>query len=407
MLNIKTDFKNCKRKSDTTVIRKAKKKCFNGISFPTDIDIKRLNSLLAEKISNGEYTIGTLVVPKTYKKLVLKDGIVNTELFTLNSRKINLAFIRKSLIQKHAQFMKCFGKDYTSTSILNIIEYLKSINEFVVTDCNDTLRQKFLNFTTTRHLQMWHDASCLSNHGFILFTVNALYDPAVYYSDTEYKQITGKTINIQSEVEKPQLHIIGRCRSNDEQLAYIETRIECLKELSEGIEWNGVLVNDIMRVFHGDGPAAQLEAGQQKGGHYFCPTCGIHASRCNDIAHAYYLPSFTYQQRFDKVMEGKISQSRTTRRQFKPFEKLSAALLKTELKSRKLSSVGNKSELSLRLQSEMKGMNRVPALCYHDPSATLDDLNLHRYEVATLEPMHDMAGEIINITHSHFGRVEI
>ena len=60
-----------------------------------------------------------------------------------------------------------------------------------------------------------------------------------------------------------------------------------------------------MRSFHGYAPAAQLEAGQQKGGHYFCPTCGIHASKCNDIAHSYYMTSLTYQQRFEKVMEGK------------------------------------------------------------------------------------------------------
>ena len=127
-----------------------------------------------------------------HKKLVLKNGIVNTELFTLPSRKINLTLIRKKLTEKHEQFEKCFGKDYLNTPTENIIEYLKSINEFGKTDSNDTLRQKFIKFSTTRHLQLWHDASCLSNHGFILFTVNALYDPAVYYSDIEYEKIAGK-----------------------------------------------------------------------------------------------------------------------------------------------------------------------------------------------------------------------
>ena len=33
---------------------------------------------------------------------------------------------------------------------------------------------------------------------------------------------------------------------------------------------NGVLINDVMRIFKGDDPAAQLEAGHQKGGDYFC-----------------------------------------------------------------------------------------------------------------------------------------
>ena len=128
-----------------------------------------------------------------------------------------------------------------------------------------------MKFSTTRHLQLWHDASCLSNHGFILFTVNALYDPAVDFFASHLFVFNIRIINIQSEIEKPQLYMIGRCRSNDEQLAYVETRVECLQELGEAMRSNSISSTDIMRVFHGDAPAAQLEAGQQKGGHYFCP----------------------------------------------------------------------------------------------------------------------------------------
>ena len=83
-------------------------------------------------------------------------------------------------------------------------------------------------------------------------------------------------INVKSEIKKPQLYIVVRCRSNDEKLVYGETRIECLQVLGKGIETKGIIINDVMRSFHGDAPAAQLEAGQQKGGHYFWPTCGIH-----------------------------------------------------------------------------------------------------------------------------------
>ena len=57
----------------------------------------------------GEYTIGNLVVPKTYKKLVLKNGIVNTVYITVQKNKVNIN--PKKLTKKHEQFMKCFGKD--------------------------------------------------------------------------------------------------------------------------------------------------------------------------------------------------------------------------------------------------------------------------------------------------------
>ena len=91
--NVNINFDNCKRKNDTTIIRKAKKKCCNEISVPTDINITKLKYLLAEKLENGEYAIGNLVIPKTYQKLILKNGVVSTEEFTLQSRKINLIYI--------------------------------------------------------------------------------------------------------------------------------------------------------------------------------------------------------------------------------------------------------------------------------------------------------------------------
>ena len=58
--------------NQSPVVRKAKKKCLNGISVPVDINVNKLKGLLTAKVVNGEYAIGNLVVPKTYRKLVLK-----------------------------------------------------------------------------------------------------------------------------------------------------------------------------------------------------------------------------------------------------------------------------------------------------------------------------------------------
>ena len=53
----------------------------------------------------------------------------------------------------------------------------------------------------------------------------------------------------------------ARCPSDDHQP---------LIDLKNKVEHNGILINDIMRVFKGDNPAAQLESWQQKNGDYFC-----------------------------------------------------------------------------------------------------------------------------------------
>ena len=47
-------------------------------------------------------------------------------------------------------------------------------------------------------------------------------------------------------------------------------------------------------------------------------------------------------------------------------------------------------------QKEMKGLIRVPALCFTHPTKQLEDLNLEHYEIGTVEPMHDLAGNCHN-----------
>ena len=48
------------------------------------------------KLQEGEYTIGELVVPKKYKKLVMNsDGTLKEVEFTVSGRKIPLTEIRK------------------------------------------------------------------------------------------------------------------------------------------------------------------------------------------------------------------------------------------------------------------------------------------------------------------------
>lgn len=47
----------------------------------------------------------------------------------------------------------------------------------------------------------------------------------------------------------------------------------------------------------GDGPAAQSEAGQQKGGDYFCGACPASASCSDDICYTYNQPYVSFKER--------------------------------------------------------------------------------------------------------------
>lgn len=79
---------------------------------------------------------------------------------------------------------------------------------------------------------VWLDNSTVANHGHLACLITCLYDPAAFYTPEEYEKITGKSVEIQREIEKPDVHFIARCSSADEeQLTYAETRVECVQEL--------------------------------------------------------------------------------------------------------------------------------------------------------------------------------
>ena len=85
-------------------------------------------------------------------------------------------------------------------------------------------------------------------------------------------------------VQKPELYMLARCQSNDNQLLYSEERLEDLLEINTPITSNnGVLINDVIRIFKGGDPASQLGTRHQKVGDYFCWLCTIEAAATKNI----------------------------------------------------------------------------------------------------------------------------
>ena len=48
------------------------------------------------------------------------------------------------------------------------------------------MRERLKAFERTKSLQLWHDGSCITNHGHFHFCINVLYDRAVFYTSSEY-----------------------------------------------------------------------------------------------------------------------------------------------------------------------------------------------------------------------------
>ena len=151
-----------------------------------------------------------------------------------------------------------------------------------------------------------------------------------------------------------------------------------------------------MRFFHGDGPATALEAGNQKGGNYFCPSCDVHLRLTDDIAHCYRQKVRSLGEKQHKVLQGTFGRINSLRRKTLPFEKLNVSQLKAELRSRNVDLTNMKStkkDLVPELEKVLRGIKRV----LHNPLKDLNQMGLARYEIVMVECMHAIANHIDNI----------
>ncbi|CAB3980182.1 Hypothetical predicted protein [Paramuricea clavata] len=369
----------CRKSNGIPISRRKKRRIVGGeISFPTEVHPKVLKQMLQEKLQIGTYSIGERIVPTKYEKLILsKDLEIKRVDFITEGRKIPLRRIREDLLQKHSQYLrKNNNNHYLEMSPTQVMERLKVLGELEENKGLDemAMREKLATLEQTRNLMVWLDNSTVANHGYLVCLVTCLYDPAVFHTPEEYKEKTSKSVDIQKEIENPEVHIIARCSSADqEQLTYAETRVECIQELKNNCKIDDVEYNDKLRFSHGDSPARAHEAGQQKGGNYFCSTCGVHCDMTDDLAHVLNCKVETLETRQSAIISGKIALKNSKNQKAKPLGNLTKQELEQELASRQIFDDGNKADLQNLLSRKMRGKQRVPTLLFHNPQQKLSE----------------------------------
>lgn len=93
------------------------------------------------------------------------------------------------------------------------------------------IRNSELN--SVRYLKIWHDHLSIAGHGHFLVLVSVLYDSNFYLTTEEVEKNTGKVVDVQSTVEIPEIHILGRSSSSiQDQSLFSACRNECLSEIS-------------------------------------------------------------------------------------------------------------------------------------------------------------------------------
>ena len=181
-----------------------------------------------------------------------------------------------------------------------------------------------------------------------------------------------------------------------EQVMYLETRTRDLEVIHLSISEGPVEVFDVVRVFSGDGPARQFEAGQQRGGNYPC-ICGARAANHGNLAFCYHLKVLDFDDR-NKIASSANSLSKLQRGNINPFQNLKKQEIIDELDSRHINfSISNKAELQEELTSLLHGIVRPPALMLSHPKKSSSELNIGQYEVLGCEPLHDITNLVQNV----------
>lgn len=179
--------------------------------------------------------------------------------------------------------------------------------------------------------------------------------------------------------------------SDKEQLMYTETRLEDLQSMTAS---NTPNVN--LRVFSGDNPARQFEAGQQRGGHYSC-VCGVKAVDHKNLIHCFRHEQLSLEQRRTLITKGQLWK-KMERGETNPFQRLRKEEIATELENHNIwTDKETKSELSNLLTQKLHGICRPPALMCKDPLKSAKDINVNNYEVLSCEPLHDITNIVQNI----------
>ncbi|XP_019626548.1 PREDICTED: uncharacterized protein LOC109471652 [Branchiostoma belcheri] len=404
--NVDTD--RFERQAPSVRIRRARLRV--GVGSDMTVPKKRTEEQISKELSimirDGEVPIGEFVVPKTYKKYFLNKDTNNIETttITMEGRKQHLLKVREQLLESQQPFMR-EARNYDLLTREQIQQRLMELGEYNEEETEQSMRKRLKSIEGTRHLVPWEDGATLANHGYIVYVVTTLYDPAIHLTDEEYYQKYNLRLSVQSAVEQPRIYIIARSKSSDaEQLLYSETRRDDLPSLAVPVTApDGREYRDILRFCKGDCPSRQFEMGQQRGGFHPC-LCAVDIREVHSFFTCTHVenPAQSMEDRQKFILDGPITSQKASSSLPDPFSQMTKEEMKDELTSRgavpyETVDTMTKHDLQQEMKKMLRGIKRMPALLQPNPTQDLTELNLQHLEAPACESMHDLYNHTKNI----------
>ena len=207
------------------------------VTMPAPPNCKKLKKQEKELIETNVISGGIpcCPLPVTYYK--------NGEKYekTATGRKFSLLEVREKLLAKHVDLLRLYPdneiSELSKEDILNLLSKVApgSISDFK--DCNlEVMQRKLKLFQRNRALWVWSDHSVLQGYGLVLIVVGIVYDPLVFYTDSELAESHKTKMNVQELVEQGEIYIMTHCSSSSaDQAGLTPERVACLDTLSDPI----------------------------------------------------------------------------------------------------------------------------------------------------------------------------
>ena len=143
----------------------------------------------------------------------------------------------------------------------------------------------------------------------------------------------------------------------------------------------------------------QFEAGQIKGGNFFCISCFMYSNHVKNICFSNAKEMMSLQNQIKKVKSSTISQSKVQKQQLKLYGGLSKTEIIDEPRqcAVKFTSTLTKKDLMDILSYEMHGIQRLSALWYDYWNHSTEEVNLSHYKILPKESLHNVSNYIKNI----------
>ena len=130
----------------------------NDGCMPIDLFSNHMTFTLQSKVESGEYVLGQMIVPQTFKKVMLrKEGHLKRETFTVSGRKIPLLEIRKRMLKEHESLgiMRIWKDDfYDSMTEDELSSRLVQLGEQSGEETPSEMRDRLKGMERERHLMV-------------------------------------------------------------------------------------------------------------------------------------------------------------------------------------------------------------------------------------------------------------